>query len=327
MRRREFITILGGTAVTWPISARAQQTMMPVIGFLGSASAEPFQRALAAFRDGLKEAGYIEGRNVLIEYRWAEDRYDRLPALVAELIHRQVAVIIASGGPAPALAAKVATTTIPIVFTAVSDPVASGLVASLNRPGGNVTGTSALTIELDAKRLELLRELAPAGGAIAALINPGRPDVESQIKSMQEAARTLAQQLVLLKAGRENEIDSIFASLAQQRIGALLVGADPFFASRRGQIIALAARHTMPTIYAQREFVADGGLISYGTRLVDGYRQAGIYAGRILKGVKPADLPVVRPTKFELVLNLKTAKALGLTVPPSLLVAADEVIE
>jgi putative ABC transport system substrate-binding protein len=326
MLRRQFITLLGGAAASaWPLAARAQQTAMPVIGVLGSSSAEPFQGVLGAFRDALKEAGYIEGQNVAIEYRWAEDRYERLPELAAELVRRQVAVIVASGGPVSAMAAKAATTTIPIVFTAASDPIGGGLVASLNRPGGNVTGTSALTIELDAKRLELLRSLAP--GVIAALINPGRPDVTTQIKSVQEAANTLGQQLVLLNAGNEQEIDSVFAKLVQQKIGTLLVGADPFFNSRRRQIIALAARHMVPTIYAQREFVSDGGLISYGSRLIDGYRQAGVYVGRILKGAKPADLPVVQPTKFELVINLKTAKALNLILPQGLLATADEVIE
>ena len=323
MRRREFITVLG-RAAAWPLASRAQQPM-PVIGVLGSSSAEPFQDVLGAFRDALKEAGYVEGQNVAIEYRWAEDRYERLPELAADLVRRQVAVIVASGGPVSPMAAKAATTTIPIVFTAASDPIGSGLVASLNRPGGNVTGTSALTIELDAKRLELLRSLAP--GVIAALINPGRPDVASQIKSVQEAAITLGQQLVLLNAGNEQEIDSVFANLVQQKIGALLVGADPFVNSRRRQIIALAAHHTVPTIYAQREFVSDGGLISYGSRLIDGYRQAGVYVGLILKGAKPSDLPVVQPTKFELVINLKTAKAPNLVLPQGLLATADEVIE
>jgi putative ABC transport system substrate-binding protein len=324
MKRREFIMLLGGSAVAWPLAALAQQPM-PVIGVLGSSSAAPLQGVFGAFRDALREAGYIEGQNVAIEYRWAEDRYERLPELAAELVRRQVAVIVASGGPVSAMAAKAATTTIPIIFTAVSDPVQSGLVASLNRPGGNVTGTSGLTIELDAKRLELLRSLAP--GVIAALINPGRPDVATQIKSVQEAANTLGQQLVLLNAGNEQEIDLVFAKLVHQKIGALLVGADPFFNSRRRQIIALAARHLVPTIYAQRQFVSDGGLISYGSRLIDGYRQAGVYVGRILKGEKPADLPVVQPTTFELVINLKTAKALNLVLPQGLLATADEVIE
>jgi putative tryptophan/tyrosine transport system substrate-binding protein len=324
MRRRDFVRILSGALVAPSVAARAQQRL-PVVGFLGSSSAAPFQGVLAVFRDALREAGYVEGRNVAIEYRWAEDRYERLPALAADLVRRQVAVIVASGGPVSALAASAATKTIPIVFAAVSDPIRSGLVVSLNRPGGNVTGTSGLTIELDAKRLEILRSLAP--GTIAALVNPGRPDLVAQAKNVQEGANALGQQVVLLNAGNEQQIDSAFAQIVQQKIGAVLVGADPFFNSRRLQIIALAARNRVPTMYAQREFVADGGLISYGSRLSDGYRQAGVYVGRILNGEKPADLPVVQPTTFELVINLKTAKALNLALPQALLTTADEVIE
>jgi putative ABC transport system substrate-binding protein len=300
---------------------------MPVIGFLGSASPEPNAHLVALFRDGLRESGYVEGRNVMVEYRWAENRYDRLPELAAELVRQQVAVIVASGGPVAPLAARAATATIPIVFTATSDPVKLGLVASVNRPGGNVTGTSALTVELDGKRLELLRELAPTAGLIGALVNPNRPDVEAQSRDVQEAARTLGQRISILNAGGEAEIDAAFASVARQRIGALLVGADPLFQSRRTQLVALAAHHAVPTLYQNREFMAAGGLASYGANIGFGYRQAGIYAGQILKGAKPAELPVVLPTKFDLVINLVTAKALGLTIPPMLLARADEVIE
>ena len=327
LRRREVITLLGGAAAAWPLAARAQQAAMPVIGFLSSASAGATAHLVTAFLDALRGAGYVEGRNVAIEYRWAENRYERLPALAAELVRRQVAVIVAAGGPVTPLMAKSATSTIPIVFTASSDPVKAGLVTSLSRPGGNFTGTAALTIELDAKRLEVLRELVPNARIIGALINPNRPDAELQSRDMKEAARTLDQQIVVLQAGSELEIDTIVANVIQQRIGALLVGADPLFLSRREQIIALAARHALPAMYNTRDFAAAGGLASYGGRIADGYRQAGIYTALILKGSKPADLPVVQPTKFEFVINLKTAKALGLEVPPTLLARADEVIE
>jgi ABC-type uncharacterized transport system substrate-binding protein len=323
--RRDFISLLGGGAAAWPLAARAQQPAMPVIGFLGSASAEP--NWMAAFRQGLGEVGYVEGRNVAIEYRWAENRYDLLPAFVAELVNRPVAVLIASGGPVTAQAAKAATSSIPIVFTAASNPVKLGLVASLNRPGGNVTGSAMLTAELDAKRLELLRDLVPTARVIGALVNPRRPDVEAQSQDVQEAGRVLGLELLILSASSENDLHTAFASLAVQRIGALLVGADPFFTSRREQIIALAARHAVPAAYMTRDFPAAGGLMSYGANIVDGYRQAGIYAGQILRGAKPADLPVVQPTRFELVLNLKTAKVLGLTVPLIMQMTADEVIE
>jgi putative ABC transport system substrate-binding protein len=300
---------------------------MPVIGFLGSAAAEPFAGHLAVFRQSLGESGYVEGRNVAIEYRWAENQYDRLPALAADLVRRRVAVIIASGGPAPAMAAKAATSTIPIVFTASNDPVRLGLVASLNRPGGNVTGTSALTVELDAKRLAILRELVPTAGVIGALVNPNRPRAEIQSSGVQEAARGLGQQVSILNAGSERDIDVVFATLVRERIGALLVSADPFFNSARARLVALAARHGVATIFNTRDFPAAGGLASYGPDIADGYRQAGIYAGRILKGDKPGDLPVVQPTKFELVINLKTARALGISIPNTLLALADEVIE
>jgi putative tryptophan/tyrosine transport system substrate-binding protein len=311
----------------WPLAARAQQPAMPVVGFLASASEYGSHGFVAAFRNGLVESGYVEGRDVQVEYRWADNQYDRLSSLAADLVRRSVSVIVASGGPAAPLAAKAATSTIPIVFTATSDPVRLGLVASLNRPGGNVTGTGAFTVELDAKRLEVLRELVPKVVLIGALINPNRPDADAQSQHVQDAARAVGQQVHVLMAGSEREIDTAFTALAQQQIGALLVGADPFFSSRRNQVVALAARHTVPTVYMNRDFVATGGLASYGTNIADGYRPAGIYAAQILKGAKPADLPVIQPTKFELAINLKTAKALGLTVPPTLLARADEVIE
>ena len=326
MRRRQFLGVLGGAAA-WPLTARAQQPAMPVIGFLGSALPGPITASLAAFQAGLQEVGYVDGRNVAIEYLWAENRYDQLPVLAAELVRRQVAVIVASGGPAPALAAKAATATIPVVFTAVSDPVKSGLVASLSHPGANVTGIAALTIELDAKRLEILRELAPATRDIAALVNPNRPDVDAQSNGMLTAAQSVGQRLMIVKAGTEHEIDASFEQQGDRRFDALLVGADPFFQSRRVQLLALLVRHAKPAIFAQREFVESGGLASYGTSLRDAYRQAGVYAGRIVKGDKPANMPVIQPTKFEFVINLKTAKALNLTVPNRLLVSATEVIE
>ena len=324
MKRREFIRLLGGAAAAWPLAVRAQQQAIPTIGFLGSTSPAPAPR-IGAFYSGLNESGYAIGQNVAIEYRWANDNYDRLPALAAELVSRQVAVIVAAGGPAPALAAKAATTTIPVVFTAVSDPINSGLVASMNRPGANVTGVAALTIELDAKRLEVLRELAPAARDIAALVNPNRPDIVQQLSGIQTAVQLVGQRLLILKAGNERELDAAFST--EQKFDALLVGADPFFLSRSAHLLALLARHARPAIFAQREFVDAGGLVSYGTNLFDAYRQAGVYTGLILKGDKPANLPVVQPTKFELVINLKTAKILGLTVPLTLQASADEVIE
>ena len=327
MRRRDFVNLLGGAAVAWPLSARAQQLAMPVVGFLHSGSPGPFASFVAAFHQGLGEAGYIEDKNVRIDYRWAENHYDRLPALAAELVRMQVAVIVASGGGVAPAAAKAATSIIPIVFTAMPDPVKAGLVVSLNRPGGNMTGTAALTAELDAKRLEILRELVPYGDLIGALVNPNRPDAKAQSRDVQEAARALGQQVSVFNAGSEQDIDAVFAALGRQRITSLLIVADPFFTSRHAQLAALTARHNVPAIYATRDFADSGGLVSYGSRIPDGYRQAGIYVGQILKGSKPADLPVIQPTKFELVLNLKTAKSLGLTVPPSLLARADEVIE
>jgi putative ABC transport system substrate-binding protein len=327
VRRRELITLLGGVAIAWPIAARAQQKAMPVIGFLSSLSAGPNAPYVAAFRQGLSETGYVDGQNLAIEYRWAEGHYDQLPALVAELVGRKVDLIATSAGPPAALAAKSATSTIPIVFVSVDDPVAAGIVPSLARPGGNVTGFSSLTVELMPKRLELLSELVPQAGVIALLVNPKNRGGESQTREAQEAARAKGVQLAILKAGTESEIDAAFATLVQLQAGGLILVSDAFFNSRREQLVALASRHAVPAIYVTREYPAAGGLISYGTSSTSVFRQLGIYAGKILKGAKPADLPVQQPTIFELVVNLKTATALGITVPQSLLARADEVIE
>jgi len=323
--RRQFISALGGVAFAWPLTAHAQQPAMPVIGFLSSFSAASSTYLVSAFRQGLSEGGYVEGRNVVIEFRWAEGQYDRVPALAADLVRLHVAVIVANYPPI--LAAKAATATIPIVFTSAADPVNAGIVASLNRPGGNITGVSLLGSALGAKRLELLHQLAPDAASIGVLVNPKNPDAELQQRELQEAAGVIKRQIHIMRAGTQSEIDTGIATCAEQGEGALLITSDPFFTSRREQLVALAARYKLPTIYNQREYADNGGLISYGSNFADGYRQAGVYVGKILKGAKPADLPVVQPTKFDLVINLKTAKALGLAVPQALLVAADEVIE
>ena len=325
MRRRDFITFLGGAAVGWPLAARAQQPAMPVVGFLNGGLAREYAQAAAAFRQGLGETGYVEGRNVLIEYRWAEGHYDRLPELAADLVRQQVRVIAANTPAAPA--AKAATTTIPIVFVTASDPVAAGLVASLNRPGGNLTGAALLNVEVGPKRLELLHELVPAATVMALLINAANPNAETQIRDMQAAARTFGLQLHVVHASSEPEFDAAFATFVQQRAGALAIGADAFYVNRSEQLAALTLRHALPTIFTVREFAAAGGLMSYGVSLTDAFRLMGVYTGRILNGEKPADLPVQQSTKVELVINLKTAKALGITFPLPLLGRADEVIE
>jgi ABC-type uncharacterized transport system substrate-binding protein len=326
MKRREFLFSLAG-AMTAAGALRAQQKAVPVIGFLGGVSpGGPFPLFVAALREGLSETGYVEGQNVSIEYRWAEGHYDRLPALAADLVARKVDVILALGDE-PAHAAKSATSTIPIVFLIGADPTVSGLVGSLARPGANLTGVTFMMAELTPKRLELLSELVPRAGVIALLVNPNNRNAERNMQDAQDAARAKGVQLPILNAGTDGEIDDAFADLVRLHAGALLVAADPFFGSRRGQLVGLAARYAVPAIYFAHEFAAAGGLISYGSSVTGTYRQAGTYAGRILKGAKPADLPVQQPTTFELVVNLNTAKALGLTVPPSILARADEVIE
>ena len=326
INRREFITLLGGAAVAWPLAARAQQPAMPVIGFLHSSSPEPYR--LRAFRQGLKDAGFIEGENVAIEYRWADSQIDRLPALAAELVQRRVAVIAASGGTPSILAAKAATTTIPIVFALAEDPVRLGLVASLARPSGNLTGINFFGTELAAKRLELLRELVPGAIRIAVLVDPtNATNTETTVRGVEAAARAKGLQIQVLNASNSREVDAAFATLASERPDALLVGSTAFLADRRVQLAQLAARHAVPAIYVDRQFAEVGGLMSYGASLGDAFRQVGVYSGRILKGAKPADLPVLQSTKFELVINAPTARMLGLTVPPTLLATADEVIE
>jgi putative ABC transport system substrate-binding protein len=325
MRRRAFMTLLAGAAA-WPLAARAQPAAMPVIGFLSGVSPGPFAQRLAAFRQGLNDTGAIEGRNVAIEYRWAEGQYDRLPALASDLVGRRAAVIVAYTDRA-ALAAKAATTTIPIVFLIGDDPIKLGLVASLARPGESITGVSWFGVDLEAKQLSLLHELVPNAAVIALLVDLNVPNATSRVSQVQAAARALGLQLVVLNARTPNDVDTAFASLVRERAGALVVGAGAFLLSRRAQIIALAARHAIPAIYGFREYSADGGLISYGNDIPDAFRRAGVHTGRILRGDNPADLPVERATKFELVINLKTAKALGLAVPSSMQLFADEVIE
>jgi putative tryptophan/tyrosine transport system substrate-binding protein len=327
MKRREFISLIGGGAAAWPLAARAQQSAVPVVGWLSTRAPDEGAYLVAAFRQGLKAAGFVEGQNVLLEFRWGEGHYERLPAYAAELVRRAVTVIVTTGGDPAAQAAKAATTAIPIVFVSGSDPVKVGLVASLNRPGGNITGVHMLLLGLGAKRLGLLHELMPAVNLIGVLVNPNFADAQTQLRDVEGAAQSLGVKLLVHKAGTKLEIDAVFDDLARQKVGAVLVISDPFFTIQRVQIAALAARHAMPAIFELREYAAAGGLMSYGTSLTDSYRQGGVYAGKILKGAKPSELPVEQPTKFELVINLKTAKMLGLTFPPGLLAIADEVIE
>jgi putative tryptophan/tyrosine transport system substrate-binding protein len=326
VRRRNFIALVGGAVVTWPLTAAAQQQAMPIVGFLGARSPEDAADILAAFRRGLSEAGYVERQNVIVEYRWAENHYDRLPGLAADFVRRKV-MVIAAAGTSAALAAKAATAVIPIVFETAGDPGTLGLVASLNRPGGNITGVTQLSSELVAKRLGLLHDLIPTAKTIGLLVNPKDTRAETQSRDMQEAVHALGLQIHVLNASTEGEIDAALARLVQAQAGALIVGSSPFFIARREQLVALAARHRVPAVYQYRLFVTVGGLMSYGGTLTESYRLAGIYTGRVLKGEKPADLPVARATKFEFVINLKTANALGLTIPPGVLAVADEVIE
>jgi len=327
MKRREFTKLIAGTAVTWPLAARAQQAAIPVIGWLSARSPAEAASVLQAFRQGLGQVGYFEGKNVTIEYRWAEGRYDQLPALAAELVSRQVTVIAATGGEPSPLAAKTATTTIPIVCTLGGDPVETGLVASLNQPGGNLTGTTIMAVEMGPKRLDLARQLVPHAAAVAMLINPRFPTASAEAREVHNAARAGGIQINLLNASAENEIDTAFTTAVEQRSGALIIGTDPFLLGQRDQLVHLAARYTLPTIYFLREFVEAGGLMSYGPNIANGYRQAGVYTGLILNGANPATLPIVRPTQFLLYLNIRTAKTLGLQIPPLLLALADEVIE
>jgi putative tryptophan/tyrosine transport system substrate-binding protein len=328
MKRREILTLVGGAAASWPLAARAQQAAMPVVGFLHPQSPDAFVEPLRGFRQGLKDTGYSEGENVAIDYRWADNQVGRLPALAGDLVRKPVAVIVAAGGAVSPLTAKASTTTIPIVFVVGDDPVRLGLVPSLSRPGGNLTGINFFTVELAPKRLEILRELVPGAARVAVLVNPANTDnAEATVREVQAAARVMGLQIQVLNAGSSNEITAAFATLARERPDALLVGTGPPFTGRRVQVVQLAAYHRIPAIYALRQIAEIGGLISYGASLTDAYRQVGVYAGRILKGAAPADLPVVQSAKFELVINTETARMLGLSVPPSLLARADEVIE
>jgi ABC-type uncharacterized transport system substrate-binding protein len=327
MKRREFISLLGGTAATWPLGARAQQLAIPVIGFLDSGSSAGMAVNLAGFHQGLAEGGFTEGKNVAISYRWAENQKDRLPALAADLIRQPVAVIAATRSSASALAAKALTSTIPIVFQTGSDPVKDGLVASFNRPGGNITGASRLTTELVPKRFELISDLAPKASVIGMLVNPNGVQTAIQIKEMEESTRARGLTLSVAKAANDGELDAAFAAIAQSGAAVLVEGSDPLFIDHRKHIVALTISHEIPTIFFERDSVVDGGLMTYSASIADSFRQVGVYVGRILKGAKPAELPVMQPTKFELVINLKTAKAIGLTIPPTLLALADEVIE
>ena len=327
MRRREFMALAGGMAAAWPFAARAQQSAMPLIGVLGFSSPEAFAAELAAFHRGLGEAGFVEGQNVAVDYRWAQGQFDRLPVLAIELAGRPLSVLAALGTPASATAAKAATATIPIVFVSGGDPVQMGLVGSLNRPGGNATGVYMLTAALEPKRIELIRELVPNAAVIGAIVDPNSPDTKLQMEELPAAASALGRQVKIFNAGSDSEIDAAFAAVAEQKIGAVLVTSSPFYLPRREKFVALAARASVPTVYYLRAFAEAGGLMSYGTSLTDAYRLAGVYAGRILKGEKPADLPIQQSVKVELVINMKTAKTLGLTFPLTLLGRADEVIE
>ena len=326
MRRREFIKLLGGSLAAWPITTRAQ-TAMPLIGFMSGRAPEESKHLLAAFHQGLGEAGFIEGKNVTIEYRWAFGQYDRLPAMASDFVKRNVAVIVAVGGDVSGLAAKQATSTIPIVFGSGSDPVGAGMVASLSRPGGNATGYVLLTNEMEAKRLGMLHDLVPNASVIGVLLNPNFPPATKQLATLEDAARAINQRLAVFRASNDTELDACFKLLIEQHVSAMLVAGDPYFDTQRARIAAFAAQNKLPAIYHFREYAVAGGLISYGPRITDGYRQAGIYAGQILNGAKPADLPMVQPTKYEFVINLKTAKALGMTIPSGLISFADEVIE
>ena len=327
MKRREFITLIGSMVVAWPLAAAAQQPALPVVGFLGAGSRESDAYRAAAVRKGLIEAGFVEGRNVAFEYRWAEDQYERLPALAVDLVRREVAVLVAIGGITSAIAAKSATATIPVVFEIGGDPIGMGLVSSLNRPGGNITGVSFLTGTLVAKQFEILHETVPMTALIGFLVNPTNPDADNETKSARAAAGSVGQKIAIVQARKDSELETAFATLVQQRAGALVICADPFFNNQRDKLVELAARQKVPAIHSLREYAAAGGLMSYGTSITEAHRLVGLYAGRILKGEKPADLPVQQSTKVELVINLKTAKALGLTVPPQIVARADEVIE